>query len=64
MCSENTPLRLTNGVLGVFLLTNLIKIVLKRVGGFVKQMNDNLTIIDDLKKLDNRNQEKIQKLYQ
>ena len=64
MCSENTPLRLTNGVLGVFLLTNSIKIVLKRVGGFVKQMNDNLTIIDDLKKLDNRNQEKIQKLYQ
>lgn len=64
MCSENTPLRLTNGVLGVFfLLTNSIKIVLKR-GGFVKQMNDNLTIIDDLKKLDNRNQEKIQKLYQ
>ena len=60
MCSENTPLRLTNGVLGVFLLTNSIKIVLKRVGGFVKQMNDNLTIIDDLKKLDNRNQEKIQ----
>ena len=58
MCSENTPLRLTNGVLGVFLLTNSIKIVLKRVGGFVKQMNDNLTIIDDLKKLDNRNQEK------
>lgn len=49
MCSENTPLRLTNGVLGVFLLTNSIKIVLKRVGGFVKQMNDNLTIIDDLK---------------
>ncbi len=47
-----------------FLLTNSIKIVLKRVGGFVKQMNDNLTIIDDLKKLDNRNQEKIQKLYQ
>ena len=64
MCSENTPLRLTNGVLGVFLLTNSIKIVLKRVGGFVKQMNANLTIIDDLKKLDNRNQEKIQKLYQ
>ena len=64
MCSENTPLRLTNGVLGVFLLTNSIKIVLKRVGGFVKQMNDNLTIIDDLKKLDTRNQEKIQKLYQ
>ena len=64
MCSENTPLRLTNGVLGVFLLTNSIKIVLKRVGGFVKQMNDNLTIIDDLKKLDNINQEKIQKLYQ
>ena len=64
MCSENTPLRLTNGVLGVFLLTNSIKIVLKRVGGFVKQMNDNFTIIDDLKKLDNRNQEKIQKLYQ
>ena len=64
MCSENTPLRLTNGVLGVFLLTNSIKIVLKRVGGFMKQMNDNLTIIDDLKKLDNRNQEKIQKLYQ
>ena len=64
MCSENTTLRLTNGVLGVFLLTNSIKIVLKRVGGFVKQMNDNLTIIDDLKKLDNRNQEKIQKLYQ
>jgi len=64
MCSENTPLRLTNGVLGVFLLTNSIKIVLKRVGGFVKQTNDNLTIIDDLKKLDNRNQEKIQKLYQ
>ena len=64
MCSENTPLRLTNGVLGVFLLTNSIKIVLKRVGGFVKQMNDNLTIIDDLKKLDNRDQEKIQKLYQ
>ena len=64
MCSKNTPLRLTNGVLGVFLLTNSIKIVLKRVGGFVKQMNDNLTIIDDLKKLDNRNQEKIQKLYQ
>ena len=63
MCSENTPLRLTNGVLGVFLLTNSIKIVLKRVGGFVKQMNDNLTIIDDLKKLDNRDQEKIQKLY-
>ena len=49
---------------GLFLLTNSIKIVLKRVGGFVKQMNDNLTIIDDLKKLDNRNQEKIQKLYQ
>lgn len=64
MCSENTPLRLTNGVLGVFLLTNSIKIVLKRAGGFVKQTNDNLTIIDDLKKLDNRNQEKIQKLYQ
>ena len=50
MCSENTPLRLTNGVLGVFLLTNSIKIVLKRAGGFVKQTNDNLTIIDDLKK--------------
>lgn len=33
-----------------FLLTNSIKIVLKRVGGFVKQTNDNLTIIDDLKK--------------
>lgn len=62
MCSENTPLRLTNGVLGVFLLTNSIKIVLKRVGGFVKQMNDNLTIIDDLKKLDNRNQEKNSKI--
>jgi len=33
-----------------FLLTNSIKIVLKRVGGFVKQTNDNLTIIDDLQK--------------
>ena len=50
MCSENTPLRLTNGVLGVFLLTNSIKIVLKRASGFVKQTNNNLTIIDDLKK--------------
>lgn len=50
MCSENTPLRLTNGVLGVFFIMNSIKIVLKRVGCFVKQTNDNLTIIDDLKK--------------
>lgn len=50
MCSENTPLRLTNGVLGVFLFANSIKIVLKRVGGFVKQTNDNLTIINDLQK--------------
>ena len=33
-----------------FLFFNSIKIVLKRVGGFVKQTNDNLTIIDDLKK--------------
>lgn len=49
MCSENTPLRLTNGVLGVFLFANSIKIVLKR-GGFVKQTNDNLTIINDLQK--------------
>ena len=47
-----------------FLVVKSIKIVLKRVGGFVKQTNDNFTIIDDLKKLDNRNQEKIQKLYQ
>ena len=36
MCSENTPLRLTNGVLGVFLLTNSIKIVLKRVANYIK----------------------------
>lgn len=50
MCSENTPLRLTNGVLSVFLVVKSIKIVLKRVGGFVKQTNDNFTIIDDLKK--------------
>ena len=50
MCSENTPLRLTNGVLGVFLFANSIKIVLKRVGGFVKRTNDNLTIINDLQK--------------
>ena len=33
-----------------FLFANSIKIVLKRVGGFVKRTNDNLTIIDDLKK--------------
>lgn len=33
-----------------FLIVKSIKIVLKRVGGFVKQTNDNFTIIDDLKK--------------
>lgn len=33
-----------------FLFANSIKIVLKRAGGFVKRTNDNLTIIDDLKK--------------
>mgnify|MGYP007134711855 CR=1 FL=1 len=33
-----------------FLFANSIKIVLKRVGGFVKQTNDNLTIINDLQK--------------
>ena len=32
-----------------FLFANSIKIVLKR-GGFVKQTNDNLTIINDLQK--------------
>ena len=33
-----------------FLFANSIKIVLKRVGGFVKRTNDNLTIINDLQK--------------
>ena len=33
-----------------FLFANSIKIVLKRVGSFVKQTNDNLTIINDLQK--------------
>ena len=33
-----------------FLIVNSIKIVLKKVGGFVKQANDNLTIINDLQK--------------
>ena len=33
-----------------FLIVNSIKIVLKRVGGFVKQANDNLAIINDLQK--------------
>lgn len=33
-----------------FLIVNSIKIVLKKVGGFVKQANDNLTIINELQK--------------
>ena len=33
-----------------FLFVNSIKIVLKKVGGFVKQANDNLTIINELQK--------------
>ena len=33
-----------------FLIVNSIKIVLKKVGGFVKQANDNLAIINDLRK--------------
>lgn len=33
-----------------FLIVNSIKIVLKKVGGFVKQANDNLIIINELQK--------------